>query len=812
MRKVFLEELPHGGTRFVSENRVNWKESVGKKLQFIYDEIEGYFEIIDYDNSKYRITIIYDGKIFNRHVGAFIECKIASIVGKMLKTYKYNVDDIVEVKSGKIKIIKHIKIPNGKKGVVRGYSYQCLNCNHQTHITEGHLKEKLGCPVCMGQKVKVGLNDMWTTNPSLAKLLANPEDGYKYMQNSNLKVNWKCPECGNVIKNKQPSQINVSGISCHKCSDKISYPEKITYNFLSQLNVEFETQKVFYWSDNKRYDFYVSNLDLIIEVHGKQHYEESKRGRSLEEEQENDRLKEKLARENGIDKYIVIDCRKSEIDFIKNNIVKSELIKYFDLNKVEWLKCHEYSCKTLVKTVCEMWNDGLESTSLIGEKIHLNKGAVSNYLKRGSLLGWCDYSVEKVKEMQLLNLHQKRKRRVVCLNTNEIFNSIQEASQKYKIADSKITAVCKGTQKTSGKHPTTGENLIWMYEEKVNFIYCIDRCKNCQKTIYYTSDDLYLYCNTLCQERDLINEDIIIDLYTNKKLTLKQISETINYSTRVISNALDKFNIPKRNLSEIKRKNNSQALNKSELEKMYLKENKTVKEIANIANVSNSTVSQWLKKYKIPTNNTRSECLTKEVRLAILAGMHPEEIRNYFDIDMCTYHEIKSYRRFPLILKEYKEDIKNIDEKLRKEFIASIKTKLIKGISLEEISEHSKVSRDSLSRWLKKYENISQNEIQKLLKENLTKNVIQLYENSNKNQREIASEFNVSESVVSNILNENNVKNRKQIRDGNIVKDFNKLRNTNIVAKLNNVSINTVIRTMKKYDPVTYEIYIKQAK
>ena len=51
------------------------------------------------------------------------------------------------------------------------------------------------------------------------------------------------------------------------------------------------------------YDFYIPELEAIIEVHGSQHYGqgfEKVGGRTLEEEQINDRLKEDLAKQNGI--------------------------------------------------------------------------------------------------------------------------------------------------------------------------------------------------------------------------------------------------------------------------------------------------------------------------------------------------------------------------------------------------------------------------------------------------------------------------------------------------------------------------------
>ena len=34
-------------------------------------------------------------------------------------------------------------------------------------------------------------------------------------------------------------------MTCRKCSDGISYPEKFLYSILEQLNIDFETQKIF---------------------------------------------------------------------------------------------------------------------------------------------------------------------------------------------------------------------------------------------------------------------------------------------------------------------------------------------------------------------------------------------------------------------------------------------------------------------------------------------------------------------------------------------------------------------------------------
>lgn len=56
-----------------------------------------------------------------------------------------------------------------------------------------------------------------------------------------------------------------------------------------------------------------------------------------------------------------------------------------------------------------------------------------------------------------------RARSVVLVNTGELFQTIKEAGLKYDIFASSITACCKGKLKSAGKHPETGERLVWEY-------------------------------------------------------------------------------------------------------------------------------------------------------------------------------------------------------------------------------------------------------------------------------------------------------------------------------------------------------------
>jgi hypothetical protein len=77
------------------------------------------------------------------------------------------------------------------------------------------------------------------------------------------------------------------------------------------------------------------------------------------------------------------------------------------MSKIDWHKCAEFSCRSLVKVACDFWNNGTKATKDIGSEIGLSSSTIVNYLKAGSELGWCDYNS---------NLN-KTKSKIKCTNT-----------------------------------------------------------------------------------------------------------------------------------------------------------------------------------------------------------------------------------------------------------------------------------------------------------------------------------------------------------------------------------------------------------
>ena len=376
-------------------------------------------------------------------------------------------------------IHKNIKIIGKYNGARNNIKVKCLNCTGEWEPIANSLLSH-GCPYCCPtrKKVLIGYNDIWTTNQKLAILLLNPDDGFKYTEHSNKKVDFKCPDCGNVLKNKIINDISRRGISCSKCGDGIPYPEKFIYNLLRQLNITNEhiktqlSKTTFKWCNDYKYDNYISEINCIIETHGMQHYKESTGNWtfSLKDIQENDKQKEQLAKENGIENYIVLDCRESNLEWIKNSIMNSLLpsLLNFKEEDIDWLKCHEYACNSLVKIACDHWNNGIKNINNITNIINLHRDTIRKYLKQGAELGWCDYDPKKEfkKKLQDNIIRSTKVTSKMVIETGQIFKSISEAAKIVLNGSNHISSCCRGIRNTCGKLED-GTPLHWKYVDNI---------------------------------------------------------------------------------------------------------------------------------------------------------------------------------------------------------------------------------------------------------------------------------------------------------------------------------------------------------
>jgi len=451
IKKIFLENLPN------TNNRISWENSTNKKVHFIYDDTEGDLDIVDYiKGDPPRLKIKYNNNYSIIGASEFKLCKIGRIIGKITKDFRVKIGQTLKDNKRDLTITnreyrqkERIDEKNRKSIINQKWcKYHCNKCGYKGWIAEADLVAKgIGCVCCANQLVVKGINDIATTHPHLTKYFADIEDTYKYTKSSGKVVLMKCPDCG-YEKEMKLNTLYTSYFRCKKCNDSVTYPEKLMFIFLKTLGNKFIYQlskKNFNWINKYKYDFYFeyNNEEYIIETHGKQHYEETKGSKwdKLEEIQENDRLKKKLALENGIkyENYIIIDCRESELNLIKQNILNSKLNELFNLNKINWAECGEYACSNLMKSICNYWkihneinNENLTTINL-SNIFGLHSGTISNYLKKGNKLKWCNYNPikENEKARKKGSLSQSKKIEIFKDNISlGMFNSIAKLCNK----------------------------------------------------------------------------------------------------------------------------------------------------------------------------------------------------------------------------------------------------------------------------------------------------------------------------------------------------------------------------------------------
>lgn len=279
--------------------------------------------------------------------------------------YKY---EIGSHENGKV-ILEQIRMKNGNS-TCKGYRVMCEKDYHKWETTEYNLPKR-GCPVCTNRICVTGINDVATTHPHLIEYFKHVEDAKTHTYSCTDLVDIICPKCG-FVRNRKIDDLSRSGVECPNCRNNISIPERFMRNILDNLNIEYETEKQFEWSNLKRYDFYFKYNDkkTIIETHGSQHYYKTNRkgARTLQEEQNNDRLKRELALSNEIDEYIVIDCRRNNLDFIKNNIYLSPMRLLDGLDDLDFELCLYESYRPIVEEACKLWNEGIRKICTISQR------------------------------------------------------------------------------------------------------------------------------------------------------------------------------------------------------------------------------------------------------------------------------------------------------------------------------------------------------------------------------------------------------------------------------------------------------------
>jgi Mn-dependent DtxR family transcriptional regulator len=276
----------------------------------------------------------------------------------------------------------------------------------------------------------------------------NPEDAKTHTFGSNQQSLLHCPICKiPKLDMKICTLHRDKDIHCEVCWDGFSYGEKYTYSLLKQLGIKVKRHMYFEWSKNvyseipslcgnKEYDFYikVNDEDCVIETNGLQHYEECNFSRrSFYEEVENDKLKKKLALENNIkeENYIVVDCRYSNSQFIKNSILNNKQITdKFDLSVINWEKCEREALEPYLIKAVNYYNDGINHMK-IADIMEIDFKTVKRYLKRAREHGLCNYKT-------IYEIRDENKTKAIEIWKDGVHNCA-EIARKLNLDDSVIS-------------------------------------------------------------------------------------------------------------------------------------------------------------------------------------------------------------------------------------------------------------------------------------------------------------------------------------------------------------------------------------
>lgn len=284
-----------------------------------------------------------------------------------------------------------------------------------------------------------------------ANYIFNHPDTKQYFQNiddipdfidMNERIEIVCPVCGSV-KLLKALTITSSPISewsrCNNCSDGKSFPNKVLGYILTYFSPQnFKTEYASDWTKNRRYDgyFQLNEKEYVVEMDGKQHFEDGSfnfKGKrvsiDLKKQQEIDKIKDKLAKENNVE-IIRINCSGCNDEIIEN-IEGSLLGKLFNFSNFDWKKCFLECSISNMKKVWDAYNLNSLSTKDIARQLQLSSSTVMRYLRMGACLGICNYSGEKELLKNLQKASESNQKRIVVYGNNieKEFISIQKAAE-----------------------------------------------------------------------------------------------------------------------------------------------------------------------------------------------------------------------------------------------------------------------------------------------------------------------------------------------------------------------------------------------
>lgn len=353
------------------------------------------------------------------------------------------------------------------KGINEDITLRHKACGYEyTTTAQNALHKARICPVCHPREASTivpYVNDICALEPEIYSMLKHPEiDGHKYKSQSNVKLHFICPTCGHEVY-QDVGHVKIYGLNCPICNGASSFPEKVMTVLLDKLGVVYYKEYSPEWIAPKRYDFYLPDYSLIIEMDGAFHTNQHQyKGSELGSVVEVDHYKDEIAEKHGI-KVIRINADYKDVkirfDYIMKNIRESELQQIFNISQIPIQESEVEKDDTIFRVV-EAWKN-THNYDEIAKELNVSPETVRNYIIKAADNGLISESYEEIKDEHNKDKANKAMIKngipVMCNETGEIFPSMNAACRKYHTS---IHKCIRGEQKTAGILPD-GTKLTW---------------------------------------------------------------------------------------------------------------------------------------------------------------------------------------------------------------------------------------------------------------------------------------------------------------------------------------------------------------
>ena len=288
-------------------------------------------------------------------------------------------------------------------------------CGHEHPEGEGvtphGYKTGYDCGICNGKIVVEGDNDLATKRPELAKEWHPTKNGnLKPTQvtcGCNRNVWWLCPDCGYEWETKVYNRTSHNN-NCPNCGDGISRPNKVMAQVVEALGLNYKLEYIVEGYSQYRYDIYLPDYEQVIENDGGQHYaylDDKLKDKKMWNNKTGmeihyiDLAKESVLMNEGLG-LIVVDCRESNIDYIRNSVENHPFFQQFDLSNINWEEIDIQTQKSKKIEVCRYWKEQKEvnkdlTPSIVAEMFNVYKTTIIDWLTWGNESGLCIYNGEE---------------------------------------------------------------------------------------------------------------------------------------------------------------------------------------------------------------------------------------------------------------------------------------------------------------------------------------------------------------------------------------------------------------------------------